>query len=447
MPKYLSLFFIVFYSVGLCGSLYGQPAIESLSIEEAINVALEKSFGLRAAQNNLRIAENSTTKGNAGMSPTVDATGGLNYSLSNLANITILNTATGGEVDIKGNGAQSTSMNLGLSAAYVLFDGYSAKNTYKKLQLNEQLAQTQYRVSVENTLLQIVNAYFEVVRLQEQLKIDDEAIAITKERLRRASVRAEFGGSNSLEVLNAKVNLDTDSLNVISSNISLDNARRNLNLAMGEDLGKVYLVDAAVDINRDLVYEELEVLMLKNSAALEIAKQNELVADLDYDLSKSGNYPRISANGSYGFNRQDNGAGQLLSNSNLGLNLGLTASYRIFDGGQRKIRQKNALLNKETAIIQTDEAVQNLKALLQNAFNAYQTNLNILRIQENAVVTAEENFRRTEESLKLGQSNTTQFREAQINLIQTQLRINQAKYNCKRAEMELLRLAGVLVEF
>lgn len=421
-----------------------QPAMEPLTVEEAISIALEKNFGLRAAKNNMTIAQNSATKANAGMGPTLDATGGFTYNLSNYNNLTIF-AGQSGEFAIKTNGAESTNINLGLNAAYVLFDGYRARNTFEKLQLNERLAETQYRVNVENMLLQIVNAYYDVVRLQEQLKIDNEAINISKERLRRAAVRAEFGGTNQLEVLNTKVNLDTDSLNIISSKISLDNAMRNLNLTMGEELTKKYQVETTVNINRNLVYEELEALMLKNSAALELSKQNELVSELDHKLAKAGNYPRVSANANYGYNRQDNEVGQLLNATNLGLSGGLTVNYSIFDGGRRKIQQKNALLNKETAKIQTEEAVQNLKGSLQNAYDAYRNNLNILQIQEQALITAQENFRRTEESLKLGQSNTTQFREAQINLIQTQLRINQAQYNCKRAELELLRLAGTLV--
>lgn len=73
--------------------------------------------------------------------------------------------------------------------------------------------------------------------------------------------------------------------------------------------------------------------------------------------------------------------------------------------------------------------------------------LTVLKIQEDNIVTSQNNFDRTLEKFKLGQINSIEFRQAQLNLINAELSKNQAKYQAKIAELELLRLSGELLNY
>ena len=55
------------------------------------------------------------------------------------------------------------------------------------------------------------------------------------------------------------------------------------------------------------------------------------------------------------------------------------------------------------------------------------------------------NFSRTEEQFELGQITTIEFRQAQINLLNAQSSLNQAKYDAKNAELIILQLSGDLL--
>jgi outer membrane protein TolC len=55
------------------------------------------------------------------------------------------------------------------------------------------------------------------------------------------------------------------------------------------------------------------------------------------------------------------------------------------------------------------------------------------------------NFQRTEELFNLGQLNGTQFREAQLNLVTSQANYSNARYLAKIAEIQLIRIAGLLL--
>ncbi|HSK13488.1 MAG TPA: TolC family protein, partial [Phnomibacter sp.] len=60
------------------------PPTETLSLQDAIGIALQNNFDLQVARNNEEIASIENNWGNAGRLPTVTAAAGYNYSRTNL---------------------------------------------------------------------------------------------------------------------------------------------------------------------------------------------------------------------------------------------------------------------------------------------------------------------------------------------------------------------------
>jgi len=89
--------------------------------------------------------------------------------------------------------------------------------------------------------------------------------------------------------------------------------------------------------------------------------------------------------------------------------------------------------------------VNELERTIANALEIYNNALFILKAEEKNVETNKRNFSRTEEQFKLGQITTIEFRQAQINLLNAQSNLNQAKYDAKNAELKLLQLTGDLL--
>ena len=81
----------------------------------------------------------------------------------------------------------------------------------------------------------------------------------------------------------------------------------------------------------------------------------------------------------------------------------------------------------------------------KNAWDDYQNKLTIFQVQENNIITSTNNFNRTQEKYKLGQATSIEFRQAQLNLINSELNRNQAKYAAKIAELTVLQLSGELL--
>jgi len=68
-----------------------------------------------------------------------------------------------------------------------------------------------------------------------------------------------------------------------------------------------------------------------------------------------------------------------------------------------------------------------------------------LQAENKNVETNHRNFTRTEEQFKLGQISSIEFRQAQLNLLDAQSNLNEAKYEAKNAELRLLQLSGDLL--
>jgi len=66
----------------------------------------------------------------------------------------------------------------------------------------------------------------------------------------------------------------------------------------------------------------------------------------------------------------------------------------------------------------------------------------VLTAQEQNVISNQNNFDRTQERFKLGQITSLEFRQAQINLINAQTALNNAKFDAKLIELQLLQLSG-----
>ena len=434
--KYFRLLLLCYLSI--CTQVYAQDV---LSFEEAVAIALENNYGILLSQNEVSVATNNAHPGAAGLLPTVNATGGYTYTNS-AVNVEFSTPAI---ESVDESGVVNTNVNAGLSVNYRLFDGLASQNTYRVLQRNAELSEAQTQGIVEATISQIGTAYYAVARLEESLETLSESAEISEDRLGRAQDQFEFGANNKLAILNAEVDLNTDSANLANSRVNLDNAKRNLNALLGRDVETVIQIDRSVEYSQDLSLPDLIEAARANNSSLKVATFAQEVAALNLKVAKAAYSPLVDLNAGYNFNRAENGPGNILQvQQNLGLSLGATVTIPIFSGNQRKVAVKNAEIAVQNSLYQQEEAELNVERDLSNAYYTFQTTLTQLELEQKSLEAAEENFNRTQEAFRLGQANNVQFREAQINLQVVRDRISDLEFTAKLSEIEIYRLSGLL---
>ncbi len=411
-----------------------------LTKEEAVSKALENNYGVQIAKNDVAVAENNTSILNSGYLPTLTGSAGATYNLDNTEA-----EFSNGEVTVL-NGAESSRYNASVNLNYTLFDGLGRRYNYKRLKEQYQLTELQARETIENTIIQMFSVYYNVAQLSDNLNTLEETLTVTKDRLVRAEYQFEYGQNTKLEVLNAEVDINNDSINIINTKQQLKNAKRDLKLVLGETFTEDYDVETEVDFTLQFQKDSLFQQAKRRNVALLQTEKNIAISKLDINSGQSAYLPTIGLTGSYGWNKNNNNAASFLTTStNTGLSGGINLSWNLFDGGATINRVRNAKINLETQQLQKENILLSIERDFNNAWDDYMNKLDIYNIQDKNIITAQNNFDRTQEKFKIGQVNSIEFRQAQINLLNAELSRSQAKYDAKLAELTLLQISGELL--
>ena len=418
---------------------------EVLTKKQALEITLENNFGIKIANNNLEVAKNNAGIYNSGYLPTANLKSGIDYRNNN-QKIIFTDPQTGNDAERVGTGAVTKSYSTTLGINYTIFDGLGRKYNYQQLKETYNLTELQAKETIENTYLQLFTVYFQIARLSENTLNLKEALTISKRRFKRAKYQYEYGQSTKLEVLNAEVDINNDSILIINATQQLSNAKRGLNVILGIDRDVNYEVETAVDFNNLMNFEALQKKTILNNTALKQNKKNIAISEFNIKINKANYVPSLNFSTSYGFNRTENENlvnpfGARLINSG-GLNAGLNLSWNIFDGGATKTRVANAKIALETQQILLEQQKVTIRNSVKNTWENYKNQLFVLKSQEKNIQTTQNNFDRTQEKYKLGQVTSIEFRQAQVNLINSKTAANNAKFDAKLIELLLLQLSG-----
>ena len=415
-------------------------AQQILTKKEALKITLENNYGIKIATNNLAIAKNNTAIFNTNRLPTVSASSGANYRSDNQKITRQDNSVT--EVD----GAVTKSYNASLNLNYTIFDGLGRKYNYEVLKETYNLSEIQAKETIENTYLQLFTLYFQIARLSENNNNLKEALNISKQRLERAKYKNLYGQSTKLELLNAEVDVNNDSIALINSKQQYLNAKRSLNIVLGKQKGVDYEVETVVTFNQILNFDELLIKAKATNVLLKKTEKNLAISKFNIKISKASYLPRVGLTSSYGWNKSQNPATSFLAQSSSnGLNAGLNLTWNIFDGGSTKTRVANSKIAVENQQILLQQQHETLENTLKNTWSLYNNKLFVLRAQEKNVISSQNNFDRTKERYNLGQVTSIEFRQAQINFINSKTAYNNTKFDAKLIELELLQLSGELL--
>lgn len=429
---------IVFVFMSFC--MTSITAQKLVSISEAIELALENNYGIKIISNNKEIAKNNAGVLNSGYLPTVTSSSGATFNRDNLE----AEFANGESTAL--NGAKSSRYNASINLNYTLFDGLGRYYDYKRLKETYKLSELQARETIENTIAQLYVVYYNVAQVTENVTVLEKTLTVSKDRITRASYQFEYGQGTMLNVLNAQVDINNDSINLINAKQQLVNTKRDLNVVLGNVISSEFRVDTTIDFKLNIDQNDLANKVKSNNVNLLQLDKNIMINTFIVKANKSGYLPSLGLTGSYGWNKGNNNAASFVAvSTNTGLSGGLSLSWNLFDGGATATRVTNAKIELENRSLEKESMVIDIERNFNNAWDDYQNKLTIFQVQENNIITSTNNFNRTQEKYKLGQATSIEFRQAQLNLINSELNRNQAKYAAKIAELTVLQLSGELL--
>jgi outer membrane protein TolC len=409
-----------------------------LSLSEALTIALENNWGITLAENESRIAELNNSLGNAGFLPSLDATATRSRNVNN----TYQKYFDGRERE--GDNAISNSINTGIQLSWTIFDGFNMFIQKKKLGELEEMGMTQLRSVIENTVAQVILAYYDIDVQDRLTEVYFEAVQLSSERKRFARAMIDIGSGSELSYLQSSVDLNTDSAIYMQQLVILANSKAELNRLLCRDLLTTFEVTSEIPLNYDLIYEQLWDLIQDQNPDLMRARSNLLITSLDTKSSRSLMYPRISVNTGYSFNKSESEVGFMMLNRNLGFAMGISLTYNLFDGFNTRNNIKAAKIREESAHTEFNQAELDIKSELLRIFNDYMTNLQLVRFESDNRALALRNLEVAMEKYRIGAINDIDLRETQQKLLDAETRYLLSQYRSKIAETELLRISGQL---
>lgn len=414
----------------------GAVAQEQLSLQEAIRIALEKNYDIKLLSNDLKISKNNAEGAIAGVLPVVTGNVLTNNSIQN-ANQT---QRSGEVIDI--NGAKNSNLNYGIGLDWTVFDGFGMFAAYKGFQELQKLGEANLKITVLSTIFNVINGYYDIARQQQELQSAMTAVEISRLRLNNSQNRYEIGRASKLEVLAARVDLNTDTTSLLRQIDLLKGAKIQLNELVARDVHIDFVASDTIEIDHSLQLDQLYALAEKQNPSIQAAIINKHISALRLKQVKAERYPRIGINTGYNFTNSSSQLGFARESSGRGFNYGLTASVNIFNGFLQNKNEKNASIEIDNAKLQYDKLNEQISSGLYRAYETYLTSLVLVKLESKNEAVAKENLDITLEKFRLGSITPLEFREAQRNFVDASVRYSDAKFQAKLSETALQQIAG-----
>ena len=314
---------------------------QPLTLEQCVQIGLEKSTNMRNARLNLAIQELRVKTARADYLPRIFTNG--NYDFSD-------------RVDF---GFEPENYNLGLSGQYTIWDNGQREGGFA--QAKESLSATVSRNEgiKQSLILQITEAYYDVLQFQALVEVSEQNLERAQENTQRTKDFVEAGSLIPADVATAEVREGNNILTLLNNQNSLQVAKARLPRLLGLDPG--VLITVTEDESYQLYQQRgtIERIEMSIEEAIQIALDNrpefqETQAQLksqewSLTLAKLQRWPRLNADVDYNVNVDD----YLRERENFSdfrsWSAGVSLNFTLFDGGILGNRVKELTMQLEQA--------------------------------------------------------------------------------------------------
>ncbi|AXJ00708.1 Outer membrane protein TolC [Cyclonatronum proteinivorum] len=419
-----------------------------MTLEQAFERALQHNHAIRIERLTEEQARNDISRGNAGQLPVIELSGSAELSRNNtdleLANF---DDPAAGNTAITVNGAESRTFEAGVNLRYTLFDGFSGRYRFRQLQQLGSLAELSTRITIEQTLFEVAQRYFQVLEAKEQLEIERENLRSSELRLDFTRDARQFGNARQLDVLNAEVNTGNDQIRVEEARNALTEAWRALQLLLGMEISRddqTPALHTGYEPDAGLILDTLLQSALERNVRVMLSQSELSLAEVQRQLAGTGRFPELSLQGRYGYLNQENDANQLHTLEQNGFSASVNLRYVLFNGFTTRRTIENAAIERRSREENRIQVLRSVETDVLNSWSALQTQQRALRLSEQTVSAAELQFQEAQEAARQGRVTAIELRDAQLTLLEARLQQTRIRQALRLREIELLLLSGMM---
>jgi len=413
-------------------------AQDEMTVEDAIKIGLKNNYDIQIAKNTAEISGNNRGKGTAGFLPKVDTLGDFRYDASN--------DDTGDPTSFGNADTRTYGSQLGLN--WTLFDGFfmfANKAQYDEL---AKLGEYEARNRIENTVVEIMIAYFDLVQQEQLLDVALTTRDISRTRLDREEVRRDLGGVSSTDLLNARVNFNNDQAVLLDQELRVAIAKKELNVLLSrKPLEKVMVKKEIRVLPLNISFDKLIELAEQRNSFLLTAKQSLKVSEEGVKIAESSFWPRLNLNANYGYHDRALFGDDVLPaarrrNETIDASVGLALTFNLFNGNVDSINYQNAVIEKKNSSLAVKNISNQLAGLVSEKHTTFNQRVKKIQLEDENVVTAGQNLELQKERYAIGASDSLDFRDAQVNMVRANVSLIVARYEARITHLEIEQLIG-----
>ena len=385
-------------SLGLIAAL---PA-GAETLAEALALAYQTNPTLRAQRAQLRAIDETVVQAQSAYAPQADADANVRYR-ENL-------TAGQGVGDLGGS----------LSVNQTLFSGGRNAAEVAGARADVLSSREQLRSVETSVLLSVIQAYADIRRDEEALRIRTDNVAVLRRQVEEAGTRFEVGEITRTDVAQSEARLALSQSSLAGAQAALANSRARYASVVGQNPGELApeppLPALPATVDEAYTVAELESPEIRAAAFAERAARTRVRA------AQASFAPSVGLSGSYSAGKQPLQLDLRDINQNAAVSIG--ASIPLFTGGLNASRVRQALERENAARFQIDEARREV--------------LNDVAVSWNGLLAARASFTANEEQVRAA---TVAFEgvtaEQQVGL-RTTLDVLNAQQELRNAELLLV---------
>lgn len=446
--KKVLIAFLAFAVVTLGFSQVPATQAKVLTLEQAVQVSLERNLSVRQSENNVQSAQSGVLTAYGSYLPTVSASGGWTRQQNDRGATTQL---IGGQpFQLPASFSVTNSFSTSFSVGYALFDGFSREANFNRAVSNSISAENTAARTRQQIVFLVQSIYLTVLRNEQLVKVGEENLKRDQRQLERIMESNRVGALSIGDVYRQQSQVAADELSLINAQNTYDKSKADLLALIGLDVSEEYrIVDPSVPT--EIGQHELETTSDKYKDFLGL-RQQALAVRPDYlgametlGSSESG----VTVASSRYFPSITTFAGYSLSNTKLstlsdnkGINWGVSIRWSLFDGFATNQSIQSALATKrnaELSLVQTERniSVEVKKALLdlEAARKQYEASLK-------SVQSATQDRKVAEERYNLGAGTLLDLLVANAGLVNAEASKVNATYNYIIANRNLEYVLG-----
>ena len=347
---------------------------------------------------------------------------------------------------IKPDADSNNSYGYSVQATQTLFDA-SKYADYKQGKLAAKLADAQFDLSEQQLLLNVSQAYFDVLTAYDLISASKASKKLYQRQLEQAKTMFDVGAATIVDTHEAQAGLDNAQVQVLNAEQKLHLAQQKLEYYTGLNPVDIERIDGK-QVNRILnrktlaEWQQLAYLSNTNISAKHLAVEQAQAA---VQKAKANRYPTVELQAAYQDQHQQvSNMGFSENVHNKGASIGVNLSMPLYTGGalSSQVRQTQfELLQREDELTASK---RDTDLQVREQYLNVQSGLAQVNALEQLVLTNRKKLESSQLGQQVGVRSNLDVIDAQRTLAESEQQLAKARYDYLQAQLALAQAAGQL---